>query len=93
MTQVMDHGKVVRGYLGLLPQDITPAMAQALHSNQTQGVLIGDVTAGAPAAAAGLQRGDVILDLNGQKVEDSNQLRMRVSMTPPGTTVQTARAA
>jgi len=88
MTQVMEHGKVVRGYLGLLPQDITPAMAQALHSKQTEGVLIGDVTAGAPAAAAGLQRGDVILDLNGQKVENSNQLRMRVSMTPPGTTVQ-----
>ena len=88
MTQVMDHGKVVRGYLGLLPQNMTPAMAQALHSKQTEGVLIGDVTAGAPAAAAGLQRGDVILDLNGQKVEDSNQLRMRVSMTPPGTTVQ-----
>ena len=88
MTQVMDHGKVVRGYLGLLPQDITPAMAQALHSKQTEGVLVGDVTAGAPAAAAGLQRGDVILDLNGQKVEDSNQLRMRVSMTAPGTTVK-----
>jgi serine protease Do len=88
MTQVMDHGKVVRGYLGLLPQDITPAMAQALHSKQTEGVLVGDVTAGAPAAAAGLQRGDVILDLNGHKVEDSNQLRMQVSMTAPGTTVQ-----
>ena len=88
MTQVMEHGKVVRGYLGLLPQDITPAMAQALHAKQNEGVLIGDVTAGAPAAQAGLQRGDVILDLNGQKVEDSNQLRMRVSLTPPGTTVQ-----
>ena len=88
MTQVMDHGKVVRGYLGLLPQDITPAMAQALHAKQSEGVLVGDVTAGAPAAAAGLQRGDVILDLNGHKVEDSNQLRMQVSMTAPGTTVQ-----
>jgi serine protease Do len=88
MEQVMEHGKVVRGYLGLLPQDITPAMAQALHSKQTEGVLVGDVTAGAPAAAAGLQRGDVILDLNGQKVDDSNQLRMRVSLTAPGTTVQ-----
>jgi serine protease Do len=63
-------------------------MAQALHSKQAEGVLIGDVTAGAPAAAAGLQRGDVILDLNGKKLDDSNQLRMRVSMTPPGTTVQ-----
>ena len=87
MTQVMDHGKVVRGYLGLLPQDITPAMSQALRLKQTEGVLIGDVTSGTPAADAGLQRGDVILDLDGKKVEDSNQLRMRVSMTPPGTTV------
>ncbi|MEO8050485.1 MAG: DegQ family serine endoprotease [Acidobacteriota bacterium] len=88
MTQVMEHGKVVRGYLGLLPQDITPAMAQALHYKETQGVLVGDVTAGAPAAEAGLKRGDVILDLDGKKVDDSNQLRMRVSMTAPGTTVQ-----
>ena len=87
MTQVMDHGKVVRGYLGLLPQDITPAMSQALRLKQSEGVLIGDVTSGTPAADAGLQRGDVILDLDGKKVEDSNQLRMRVSMTAPGTTV------
>jgi len=87
MTQVMDHGKVVRGYLGVLPQDITPAMEKALQLKQTNGVLIGDVTAGAPAAQAGLTRGDVILELDGQKLSDSNQLRMRVSLTPPGTTV------
>jgi serine protease Do len=87
MTQVMEHGKVVRGYLGLLPQDITPAMEKALQLKQSNGVLIGDVTAGTPAAQAGLERGDVILSLDGQKVADSNQLRMRVSLTPPGTTV------
>ena len=90
MTQVMDHGKVVRGYLGVLPQDITPAMAKALQLKQTSGVLIGDVTAGAPAAQAGLVRGDVILDVDGQKLDSSNQLRMRISMTPPGTTVHMA---
>ena len=90
MTQVMEHGKVVRGYLGLLPQDITPAMASALQLKQANGVLIGDVTAGTPAAQAGLVRGDIILDLDGQKLDDSNQLRMRISLTPPGTTVHLA---
>jgi Do/DeqQ family serine protease len=87
MNQVMEHGKVVRGYLGVLPQNVTPAMADALHLKQNTGVLIGDVTPGTPAAHAGLQRGDVILDVDGQKLDDSNQLRMRISLTPPGTTV------
>ena len=87
MTQVMEHGKVVRGYLGVLPQNLTPAMADALHLKQANGVLLGDVTPGTPAAQAGLERGDVILDVDGQKLDDSNQLRMRVSMTPPGSTV------
>jgi len=86
----MDHGKVVRGYLGVLPQDITPAMAKALQLKQTSGVLIGDVTPGTPAAQAGLVRGDVILDVDGQKLDSSNQLRMRISLTPPGTTVHMA---
>jgi serine protease Do len=90
MTQVMEHGKVVRGYLGLLPQDITPAMASALQLKQANGVLVGDVTAGTPAAQAGIVRGDIILDVDGHKVEDGNQLRMRISLTPPGTTVHLA---
>jgi serine protease Do len=87
MTQVMEHGKVVRGYLGILPQDITPAMAEALHIQRDNGVLVGDVTPNTPAAEAGLKRGDIILDVDGQPMKDSNQLRMKVSLTPPGTTV------
>jgi len=51
-------------------------------------VLVGDVTAGTPAAQAGLERGDVILDVDGQKVEDSNQLKLRISMMSPGTPVR-----
>jgi serine protease Do len=88
MNQVMEHGKVVRAYLGVLPQDVTPAMAQAFHLKDSGGVLIGDVTTGTPAAQAGLQRGDVILDVDGQKVEDSNQLKLRISMMSPGTSVR-----
>ena len=48
MNQVLEHGKVIRGYMGLLPQDITPAIAKEFHLADTQGVLVGDVTAGTP---------------------------------------------
>jgi serine protease Do len=88
MDQVLEHGKVIRGYMGVLPQDITPAMAKAFHLTTTRGVLMGNVTAGSPAAQAGIQQGDVILEMNGEKLEDSNQLRLKVAMTPPGSTVQ-----
>jgi serine protease Do len=88
MTQVMDHGKVVRGYLGVLPQDVTPVMAKAFNLKQSGGVLMGDVTAGTPAAQAGIERGDVILEVDGQKVEDSNQLKLRISQMSPGTSVK-----
>lgn len=87
MTQVMEHGKVVRGYLGVVPQDITPALSQALHLEQNKGVVIGDVTPDGPAGKAGMERGDVVLNVDGAKVDDANQLRMKISMTAPGTTV------
>jgi serine protease Do len=86
MTQVMDHGKVLRGYLGVVPENITPALAQAFNLNTTQhGVLIGDVTADAPAGKAGIDRGDVILEVNGERMNDANQLRMKISLMPPAT--------
>ena len=87
MTQVMEHGKVVRGYLGVVPENITPALASAFHLNGSQnGVLIGDVTADAPAGKAGIKRGDVITEVNGEKIETANQLRMRISLMAPGST-------
>ncbi|HML17801.1 MAG TPA: DegQ family serine endoprotease [Bryobacteraceae bacterium] len=87
MNQVMAHGKVVRGYMGVLPEDITPAMAKALRLTDVRGVLMGDVTAGSPAAQAGLQRGDVVTEIDGERVEDGNQLRLKISMLAPGTVV------
>jgi serine protease Do len=88
MDQVIKTGKVTRGYMGVTPQDISPAMAMALHLTDVRGALIGNVTAGSPAAQAGIQRGDVIREINGERVEDSNQLRLRVSASAPGSTVQ-----
>jgi serine protease Do len=90
MHQLIAHGKVTRGYLGLLPQDISGAMAKAMNLRDTKGVLIGDVTRGGPADAAGVKRGDIITAVNGTPIENSTQLRNLVADTEPGTTVKVA---
>ena len=66
MDSILAHGKVERGYLGILPQDVTPSMAKALGVHETTGALVGDVTANSPASKAGLQKGDIILAVNGE---------------------------
>jgi serine protease Do len=88
MNQILKNGKVTRAYLGILPQDVTPAMARAFDEKEARGVVVGDVTASSPAKEAGVQRGDIIQELNGKPVADSNQLRMTISMMEPGTTVK-----
>src|ERR1700722_4174850 len=88
MEQILEHGKVTRGYLGVVIQPITPAMAKDLGLNKLQGALVGDVSGKGPAQTAGVQRGDVILVINGNKVNDSNELRNTISMMQPGETVK-----
>jgi serine protease Do len=88
MDQLVSHGKVVRGYLGVYIQDVTPSIAKQFGLNQNNGVLIGDVSADTPGARAGLKRGDIVTELNGEPVKDAGQLRLRISQTPPGTTVK-----
>ena len=88
MDQILTHGKVVRGYLGVYIQDVTPEMARAFGLEQAGGALVGDVSPDTPAARAGLKKGDVILKLNGEPVDSRNQLTLHVSQTPPGTTVK-----
>jgi serine protease Do len=88
MGQILDHGKVTRGYLGVVIQPISPAMAKQLGLSKLQGALVGDVSSKGPAQAAGVQRGDVILSMNGKAVTDSNELRNTVSMMQPGETVK-----
>ncbi len=88
MDQIVGHGKVVRGYLGLYPQDVTPALAKQFGLSKPGGALVSGLKPDAPAAKAGLKDGDVILTLNGQQVESANDLRLRVSQTAPGTTVK-----
>jgi serine protease Do len=89
MDQILDHGKVTRGYLGVVVQPISPAMAKALGQGDTaKGALVGDVSPKGPAQASGIERGDIILELNGQPVGDANQLRNTIAMMQPGDTAK-----
>jgi serine protease Do len=88
MNQILDHGKVTRGYLGVVVQPISPAMAKALGQSEPKGALVGDVSSKGPAQAAGVERGDIILELNGKSVNDANELRNTVSMMQPGDSVK-----
>jgi serine protease Do len=87
MTQILDHGKVNRAYLGIMVQDITPGISKAMGLKDLKGVLVGDVSPSGPAQRSGVQRGDVILEVNGKPMEDSRELRMTISMMNPDATV------
>ena len=84
MEQIVEHGKVTRGYLGVTIQPVNPDMAKAFGLSQGGGALIGDVTPSGPAAKAGLQRGDIVLQLNGTSVTGPDDLSLRVSEMAPG---------
>jgi serine protease Do len=87
MDQIVAHGKVVRGYLGVYIQNVTPEIAKAFNLNQNAGALIGDVQPNTPGARAGLKKGDVVVGLNGTPVKDANDLQLRISESAPGTNV------
>jgi serine protease Do len=88
MDQILKIGKVVRAYMGILPQNMTPEMAKAFGEKEARGVVVGDVTPKSPAQEGGIQRGDIILEVNDKPVSDSNQLRMVISMMQPGSDVK-----
>lgn len=89
MFQILKHGRVIRGWLGAMAQPLTPPMMQAFGlTGQLRGALITDVIVYSPAARSGLLKGDIILEFNGEPVEDGRALSLKVSMTPPGTPVR-----
>ncbi|UCC81172.1 MAG: DegQ family serine endoprotease [Candidatus Zixiibacteriota bacterium] len=83
-NQLKTGGIVSRGYLGILPQDITPDLKEAQDLPSTEGILVAQVDEDTPAEKAGLKVGDVITGFNGRKVEDAQQFRFMVADAGPG---------
>lgn len=89
ISQLKEKGKVVRGWIGVSIQNISPDMAQSFGLKGDEGALVGDVVEGGPAYAAGIKRGDVITAFNGRQIKNMADLSRVVADTPVGTTVDT----
>jgi serine protease Do len=80
-------GHVVRGWLGVSIQDLTPSISKGFGLTQTGGALVGQVESETPAEKAGIEAGDIIVSLDGQPLENSSQLRNRIAALKPNTKV------
>jgi S1-C subfamily serine protease len=87
LDQLVKHGNVTRGHLGVVVQPVTKDIAASLKLNSANGVIVSQVQPGSAAERAGLKRGDVILALTGNVVSDANSFRNEIAGTPPGRTV------
>jgi serine protease Do len=90
VPQLEAKGEVTRGFLGVSIQDITPDLAKSLKLADAKGALVADVTAGSPAEAAGVKRGDVVVRYDGKEIADAHALPALVAGTPIGKTVTLA---
>jgi serine protease Do len=86
-TSLVRDGRVTRGYLGVMIQDVNPALAKEFNLKENQGALVSDVSEKSPAEKAGLKEGDVIVEFNGKKVTDSRHLKLEVARIQPGESV------
>jgi len=85
--QLLESGKVTRGQLGVLIQEINQQLADSFKLDSTKGALVAEVTANSPADKAGLKAGDVITRIDGRKVENIGDLRNYIAMLAPKTKI------
>ena len=88
VEQLKEHGKVVRGWIGVYIQEITEDLQQSLELKNRDGVLVADVVKGSPAAKAGIHRSDVIVRFDGKPVHKAEELPRLVAVTPVGKKVK-----
>lgn len=88
IEQLLQYGKVERGMLGVLAQDISPELADAMHLKTTHGSLVTMTVPGSPAALAGIKSKDIITEINGHHIRSSTQLRNTLGLMRPGSTVK-----
>ncbi len=84
MDDLISEGRVIRAYLGVFPQDIDQNLAKALDLEGTEGVLIANVEPETPAAKGGLESGDVVVEINGDKVTNASRFRLKLGAMKPG---------
>jgi serine protease Do len=87
LVPLREKGRVVRGWLGVQVQGITPELAKSFGLERERGALVADVMADTPAEKAGIERGDIIVEFNGRKIEEMNDLPRVVASTPPNADV------
>ncbi len=88
MEQLIEHGQVRRGLLGVRIQEVDDALAKTMGLDKPRGVLIGDVSEDSAAEKAGLKVGDIVLDVDGAKTNSTAELRNKIAHSPPGTGVK-----
>jgi serine protease Do len=82
--QLIQTGSVVRGYLGIIIQELTPELAQSFGMKDQKGILVAQVSEDSPAEKAGLKQGDVIIEFNGKAVDQVGPFRNAVALEKPG---------
>jgi serine protease Do len=87
-NQLIEHGSVTRGYLGVTAQDLTPELVQSFGLKDAKGALVAQVTPDSPAQKAGLKQGDVIVKFNGEPIDAIVPFRNKIAMTAPGTILE-----
>lgn len=88
MEQLIKDGRVRRGQLGINIQNVTDELAKSLDLEARSGVIVSNVRTGSAAEKAGIKRNDLIIAINGEKIEDSNVLRNKVASSPPGSDIK-----
>ncbi len=86
--QLIKHGKVEHGYLGININDVTPDNAHFFNMKDASGAIVAQVTPDSPASKGGLKQGDVVTEVNGQKVANGSALQLAISEMSPGTAVK-----
>lgn len=84
MDSIISEGKVVRGWLGVQIQELTPELAKQFNMKDENGVLLAEIVEGGPADKGGLKRGDVVIEYDGKKIGDPYHFRIMVAETKPG---------
>lgn len=88
MDQLIQRGKVTRGWIGITIQDLTPELSQKFGIKKVKGALVSDVAKNSPAYKAGIMRDDIILEINNKEIKDVNNLRNIIAQSKAGETIK-----